>query len=121
METKIAAFQMISSYSFTRPEPILEALNLSGQGVFYQNQLMRLPTNSRLAVYGDLVATRYLCIQWVKTSLTKGIYLSISKHCSSYTQDLSNALQANGRRFAAASSRTRIWLVSGSKRVWTAA
>lgn len=64
---------MISSYSSTRPQPILEALNLSGQGVVYQNQLMPLPTNSRLAVYGDSVATRYLCSQWVQTSLTKGI------------------------------------------------
>lgn len=72
METKVAACQMITSHAFTEPTYILEALNLSGQGVLFQRQRMPLPTNTRLAVYGDSAAARHLCGQWIQTSLTKG-------------------------------------------------
>ncbi|KUL89264.1 hypothetical protein ZTR_03712 [Talaromyces verruculosus] len=77
METKIATCATIISHSVTDLESILEALNLSGQGVLHRRQLMRLPTNTRLAVYGDSVATRYLCGLWVRTSLTKGQWTQI--------------------------------------------
>lgn len=72
MEPKILGCGTITSYSFTEHELILEALNLSGQGVTHRGRRLSLPTNSRMAVYGELAATRYLCGLWVQTSLTKG-------------------------------------------------
>lgn len=74
METKVLDCGQIISHSFPEPLLILEALNTSGQGVVYRGQRLSLSKNTRLAVYGDLAATRYLCSLWVKTSLTKGRY-----------------------------------------------
>lgn len=72
MEGKVADCERIILYTFTDKTLVLEALNMSGQGLIFQGQWMRLPQNTRLAVYGDSVSEWILCRRWVETSLTGG-------------------------------------------------
>ncbi|EEA19944.1 hypothetical protein EYB25_010025 [Talaromyces marneffei] len=80
MEAKVAACQRIIQYSVTDMRLILEALNMSGQGLFFQGQWMKLPKNTRLAVYGDSAAAHYMCRRWVEMPLTKEQWTGIRKH-----------------------------------------
>ena len=72
IEGKIATCGQIIGYSFANTLLVLEALNMSGGRVYFQQESMPVPKNTRMAVYGDSAAEFNLCARWVRTTLTKG-------------------------------------------------
>ncbi|KAF1809634.1 ribonuclease III [Eremomyces bilateralis CBS 781.70] len=72
LEGKVTICETIVSYDFG--DKLLCAIALSTfpySGPFH-GVFQALPRNDRMAVYGDSVASSYLCRRWVDTDLQKG-------------------------------------------------
>ncbi|KAH8694870.1 hypothetical protein BGW36DRAFT_462567 [Talaromyces proteolyticus] len=78
MEGKIHLCEEITGHSIISGKlSFAEALNMTGEMVRFEQKLIQLPKNDRLAVYGDTVAQEHLCRQWLGTHLTKGQWTNI--------------------------------------------
>ena len=73
-EAKVAACESIIGYVFDNKLLCLEALQTSGHLLRWQQDLVRVEKNDRLAVFGDSVAKALLCKQWLDTGRNKGGY-----------------------------------------------
>jgi ribonuclease-3 len=83
-EAKVATCESIIGYVFENKLSCLEALQTSGHVLRWQQDLIRIERNDRLAVYGDVVAKAFLCKQWLDTGRSKGGY-NISLSPSAFT------------------------------------
>ena len=71
-EAKIAACESIIQYTFDDKRLCLEALQASGHMLWWQENLIRVEKNDRLAVLGDVAAKAFLCQKWFPTGRSKG-------------------------------------------------
>lgn len=76
MERNVELCERGIGYTFKNKRQNAESLNMSGNPIYFEGQFVRIPKNTRLAVYGDSVAAALLCRKWVHTSLTKGSSVS---------------------------------------------
>jgi ribonuclease-3 len=72
LESKITTCETIVSYDFGNKLLCAMALSTFQTMGAVQGAFRMLPRNDRIAVYGDAVASSYLCRKWFDTGLQKG-------------------------------------------------
>lgn len=75
---RIVSCELMIGYSFKNLALIMEALNMTSKRGLFQCLVADLPKNNKLAVYGSLVAEKYLCKQWLEGRYNKGIIVQKS-------------------------------------------
>lgn len=78
IQAQIATCQQIIGHRFANPVLVMEALNGSGVIPSPPSDLVQVPNNTRLAIYGDIASSLNLCTYWVNTTLPKGGIVSMS-------------------------------------------
>jgi hypothetical protein len=73
-ELKITACEDALARPFVDKMLCAEALVTSRHPVHIHGAWRYFKGNAILAVYGDAVAARYLCLRWLEAKLTKGTY-----------------------------------------------
>jgi ribonuclease-3 len=74
LENKISTCETAVSYSFGDKLLCAKALSTFPNVSVVQGAFQSLPRNDCIAVYGDAVASSYLCRKWVDTGLEKSNY-----------------------------------------------
>ena len=116
-EEVIATAENIIGYEFPEQKKhiLASALNASGSTKILYGA--RIETNKRLAIFGDVVLTKTLCVRWIDSGLEVGEYL----HIIAGSQDtvLTRFTQVIGLLFVAQLYLRRSSEGLGRKQAWT--
>lgn len=68
---RVRLCESIITHEYTNKLLCLEALQASGHYILWDNQLLKIDKNDKLAVLGDTVAKSVLCQAWYRTGRAK--------------------------------------------------
>ena len=71
-QAKVDLCEALLEYSFNDKKLLCEALQTSGEVIVWGNTIVKIPNNTRLAIYGDLALSKALCGLWYPKPLDKG-------------------------------------------------
>ena len=71
-DDKIARCEQLLHYQFKDKAICLEALQTSGNPLYWGNQIRIVRKNENLAVLGDVIMKAHLCKKWYQTGRAKG-------------------------------------------------